>query len=127
MNIHTIRAAALLLAQLALMTQAHSAEIAVPRDGWASWQVDAVEGAPDFCCWSSWNGPVASQKACRLDDKNGNFGSRDDATTDAVRVYARLPAARSSACGCCRPPVRWRPRLRFATSATRPRTTARAG
>ena len=33
---------------------------------------------------------IASRKACRLDDERGNFGSRDDATTDAVRVYARV-------------------------------------
>ena len=31
------------------MSPAHAAELTPPRDGWTSWQVDAVEGAPDMC------------------------------------------------------------------------------
>jgi len=90
MNIHTIRTAAWCLGGLALLSQAHAAELKLPRDGWTSWQVDAVEGAPDMCCWSSWDDRDASRKACRLDDDRGNWGSRDHATADTVRVYARM-------------------------------------
>jgi hypothetical protein len=43
-----------------------------------------------MCCWSSWNDDKASRTACALDDDRGNTGTRDHATTDAVRVYARL-------------------------------------
>jgi hypothetical protein len=90
MNTKTIRATVRCLALLALTPQSHSAELTLPRDGWASWQVDAVEGAPAWCCWSSWDRRDAAPKACRLDYERDNFGSRDHATTDAVRVYARV-------------------------------------
>lgn len=84
----TIRIAAACLAGLA--TTVHAAEPALPRDGWASWQVEAVEGAPAWCCWSSWDDRESSRTSCRLDDDHGSFGSRDGAKTDAVRVYARV-------------------------------------
>lgn len=82
------------LGALALMSQAESAELTLPRDGWTSWQVAAVEGAPDWCCWSSWDNRAGSRTACRLDEENGNSASRDRATTDAVRVYARLASGK---------------------------------
>ncbi len=85
-----ISAAALCLASFVRVPQAFSAELTLPRDGWASWQVAAVEGAPDWCCWSSSkNLRNAPRTSCRLDDDRHSHGSRDDATTDAVRVYAR--------------------------------------
>jgi hypothetical protein len=90
MNIQTIRAAALCLAQLALASQAHSAELTLPRDGWVSWQVEAIENAPAFCCWSNWDDREASRMSCQLDRDRSNFGTRDHATTDAVWVYARV-------------------------------------
>jgi hypothetical protein len=89
MNIQVIRTA-LCLVGLAMASPTRSAELKLPADGWASWQVDAVEGAPAMCCWSSWNDRDPSRKACRLDDEHGNFGSRDHETTDTARVYARL-------------------------------------
>jgi hypothetical protein len=82
------RVAALCIAAAALAAPARSAEPALPRDGWSSWRVDAVEGAPAWCCWS--HRPSATpQKPCRLDEHPDSFGSRDDATTDSVRVYVR--------------------------------------
>jgi hypothetical protein len=89
MNIQTIRAG-LALGLFALVSQAHSAELAVPRDGWSSWQVAAVEGAPDWCCWTSWGDRDGSPASCKLDDDSGNLGGRDHKTTDTARVYARL-------------------------------------
>ncbi len=85
----TIRAAMLCVVPLALVSQAYCAGLELPQDGWASWQVAAVEDAPDQCCWSSWDDRDPARKSCRLDDDRNNFGSRDDANTDAVRVYAR--------------------------------------
>ncbi len=82
--------AASCLAGLALASQANAAELTLPQDGWASWQVEAVEGAPALCCWSNWDKREASNASCKLDDDRGNFGTRDNATTDAVRVYARM-------------------------------------
>jgi hypothetical protein len=81
MNIQNLCKVAPCLAGLLLVSQANAAELTMPQDGWASWQIEAVEGAPAQCCWNA---------SCRLDDDRGNFGSRDNATTDAVRVYARM-------------------------------------
>jgi hypothetical protein len=89
MNTQAVRVALGLLA-LALTAQAESAEPTLPKDGWAGWEVAAVEGAPDWCCWSSWNHVDGTRTACRLDEERGNSSNRDHATTDAVRVYARM-------------------------------------
>ena len=89
MNTQTIRTA-LALGLFALTSQAHSDELKLPRDGWTSWQVAAVEGAPGWCCWNSWDDSDASRASCKLDQDSGNFGSRDHKTTNSVRVYARM-------------------------------------
>ena len=86
MNIQTIRIAALCLAALATPTDA--AELTLPKDGWTSWQVEAVEGAPDWCCWSSWD---------------NREGSRTVLST--AKIKAILPPAtarRSTPCECMR-------------------------
>ena len=81
---------ALCLASLALEPEVFAAELALPRDGWVSWQVAAVDGAPDWCCWrNSNNFRDAPRTACRLDGKQDSWGNRDDETTDQVRIYAR--------------------------------------
>lgn len=90
-----LRPAALGLAACALAPQAFSADLTLPRDGWSSWQVAAVDAAPDWCCWSdSSNFRNAPQTPCRLDRKSNGFGSRNDATTDVVRIYARTAGGR---------------------------------
>jgi hypothetical protein len=91
MNIQAIRIAVFCMAGLSTPTIA--AELALPKDGWTSWQVEAVEGAPDWCCWSSWDNREGSRTACRLDDR-GNSASRDRTTNDAMRVYARVAAGK---------------------------------
>ena len=83
--------AAAACAAFAFAPHAHPADLPLPRDGWASWQVDAVEDAPAFCCWSSWDDRVADSTVCKLDGDRQGYGTRSNhATTDAVRVYARL-------------------------------------
>lgn len=62
----------------------------LPRDGWASWDVPAVEDAPAWCCFSDWQQRKAQNGRCDLDGKNHGFGSNDNARTDTVRVYAKL-------------------------------------
>ncbi|HKU16086.1 MAG TPA: HEAT repeat domain-containing protein [Steroidobacteraceae bacterium] len=90
-----IGAAALCLASFALAPPARSAGLTLARDGWTTWQVAAVDGAPEWCCWSetSWSDSAGFRAApsapCRLDSGRQNYGSRDDATTDVVRIYAR--------------------------------------
>jgi len=78
------------LAGLALSSSGAAAELKLPPDGWVSWQADAVEDAPDMCCWIGMKGDAASRSACKLDGQRGNLGNRDNAKTDAVRVYARV-------------------------------------
>jgi hypothetical protein len=93
MNIQILRIA-ICLAGFALGSQSYAAELTLPRDGWTSWQVDAVADAPDMCCWSSWDDRESSRTACALDDDRASTGTRDHTTTDAVRVYARLAAGK---------------------------------
>ena len=75
---------------LGFMAQARSAELPLPKDGWASWQVDAIENSPAWCCWSSWNEEVAETSTCKLDGDRQGYGTRKHTTTDAVRIYARF-------------------------------------
>jgi hypothetical protein len=86
----SLHAAALCLGSLVFGPQALAAELKLPADGWSSWEVAAVDDAPAWCCWS--NGVTARNGAwatCKLDGNQDGFGSRDDQTTDAVRIYAR--------------------------------------
>jgi hypothetical protein len=74
----------------ALVAPAFSAELSVPRDGWASWQVPAVDGAPAWCC-GSWRDPEPRRMACKLDGHREGYGIRDGgASADAVKMYARM-------------------------------------
>lgn len=77
-------------AALLFAAQGSSAELAPPADGWASWEIPAVEDARDQCCWHGMKPGNAARTACNLDNKRGSFGNRDDAKTDALRVYARM-------------------------------------
>ena len=89
----SIGVAASCVTQFALVSLAHAAGLQLPRDGWSSWEVAAVDDAPAWCCWS-WNDRDMSAMSCRLDGDNGGYGSRNDATTDTVRVYARMAAGK---------------------------------
>jgi hypothetical protein len=90
-----ISSGALCLASLALEPKVFAAELTLPRDGWVSWQVAAVDAAPNWCCWKSSNNfrdknfRDAPHTACKLDSKQDSWGNRDDETTDQVRIYAR--------------------------------------
>jgi hypothetical protein len=77
-------------AALAVASQAGAADLPLPKDGWASWEVEAADRAPAFCCWNSWDTSVGKTKACNLDDNRQGYGTRDNAKTDAIRVYARF-------------------------------------
>ena len=69
---------------------AGSAELNLPADGWASWRVPAVAGAPDWCCF----GDRADQRrVCDLDARHGSYGTNsDDAPADHTIIYARFKA-----------------------------------
>jgi hypothetical protein len=80
---------ALCLASIAPQPRVFAAELNLPRDGWVSWQVATVDGAPDWCCFGDSNFRNLPRSACRLDGKEQSWGNRDDATTDQVRIFAR--------------------------------------
>jgi hypothetical protein len=73
-----------------LLSVAHAAEPKLPRDGWASWEIPAVDHAPAWCCCAN-GGPTDSAAVpCRLDDRHDGWNIRNrDATTAAVKVYVR--------------------------------------
>lgn len=86
----SLRAVALCLTSMVLGSQALAAELKLPADGWSSWEVAAVAEAPAWCCWTDGvNARNGSWGTCKLDGNQGGFGSRDDETTDTVRIYAR--------------------------------------
>ena len=91
--------AALLLIP-AFIAPANSAEPKLPRDGWSSWQVPAVDNAPAWCCWNSSRPGDVADVPCPLDTMNGrgvgiSVGDRDRRmTTDALKVYARTTAGK---------------------------------
>ena len=68
---------------------ATAAELNLPRNGWVSWEVPAVADAPAMCCFG-WNDAPGAAPACKLDEQENGYNSRDHQTTDAVRIYARM-------------------------------------
>jgi hypothetical protein len=90
MNARIVSFAGACLASLAFSSLSTADEIKLPADGWASWEVAAVDGAPDMCCWNGLQPGAAARNSCKIDNQRGNLGIVDDATTDAVRVYVRV-------------------------------------
>jgi hypothetical protein len=88
MSTTLFRAAAAACVTLALLSNARGADLELPRDGWASWEIDAVDGARAWCCYKTWDG--SGEASCDLDTRSGGHTVRDDSTTDKMRVYARL-------------------------------------
>ena len=70
--------------------------LSLPRDGWASWRVEPVDGAPNWCCLE-WQGQPKSPRAatCDLDGREqGYSNSGQGDTTNDIRVYARFKAGK---------------------------------
>lgn len=80
------------LTSLHLCTAA-AAGLDPPRNGWASWEIPAVANAPAWCCFEA-DRSATGKALCTLDDQNHSYGSRDGATTDTVRIYARFAEGR---------------------------------
>jgi hypothetical protein len=83
-----------LLLTAAIVSPARAAEPKLPRDGWVSWEVTAVEDAPAWCCFGSWQSRDVDRAACKLDGKSNGYGTRNDETTGAIKVYARSTAGK---------------------------------
>lgn len=75
----------------ALVSPALADELKLPREGWVSWQVAAVDKAPGWCCYNSWKDGDGSPTTCQLDGSSRGYGlGSRDTTTDSLKVYARL-------------------------------------
>ena len=62
-------------------------------NGWHTWQVEAVAGAPDTCCFT-WKNGEATQKQCNLDQRKGGFSTSDRSVSsdDGLQIYALIEA-----------------------------------
>ena len=78
-----------LLLACAIARPTQGAEPKLPRDGWVSWEVDAVDEAPAWCCFGSWQSRDIDRATCKLDVKSNGYGTRHDEITETVKVYAR--------------------------------------
>ncbi len=91
-----IRAAATSVLAGAFATAAPGAELRPPYEGWASWEIPAVDGAPDWCCLrGGWDGATETMpQTCHLDRAHVGNAHRDGATAASIRVYARFSEGR---------------------------------
>ncbi len=85
---------AILIANLISQPALLAAELNPPQDGWVSWQILAVENAPDWCCYD-WRGDKAVKKTCRLDSRHINYGGTQqdsdhsvDNAIEQMQIYA---------------------------------------
>ena len=60
-------------------------------DGWHTWRVEAIEDAPDWCCYT-WNRGRVTGDGCELDGRNSGYGSSDDRRmqNSQMQIYALL-------------------------------------
>jgi len=69
---------------------ATASDLVLPKDGWVSWRVDAVDGAKDWCCFGG-DQPGARAPVCDLDSQSSNFGTRDSSPpVTHVQLYVRM-------------------------------------
>ena len=83
-----------LIGAAAIYSEMARAEVAgIGDDGWHTWQVDAVDGAPEMCCFS-WRNGTANRKQCDLDGRHSGFNSSDQVSSSdtGIQIYALLKA-----------------------------------
>lgn len=68
---------------------ASAAEPSPVPDGWSSWRVNAVEDAPDWCCFD-WIDGKAIPKVCDLDSRHMNYGGHDHESPSEMQIYALM-------------------------------------
>jgi HEAT repeats len=88
MNSVLVRIAAISFA-VASAQSARGAELNLPQNGWATWDIAAVVDTPAWCCFDHVDDSNDSP-ACRLNDSRNGYSSRDGETTSTLRLYARF-------------------------------------
>ena len=74
---------------LGLSSYTQAANLAL-SEGWNSWEVPAVEGAPAWCCFD-YNAGVVQARSCQLDrGSHGYGGNGQSSTSGSARIYALL-------------------------------------
>ncbi len=87
-----IPAALMLLGVFCQTSAASAALVQPPRDGWVSWNIATVPGAPAWCCFE-WGKQQSRVKTCRLDRTDHGYGSDSRIGSEStMRVYARFTA-----------------------------------
>ncbi len=56
-------------------------------DGWHTWRVAAIDGAPDWCCFE-WHSGQATRNACDLSDEHAGYGGGKMPSSAVMQVYA---------------------------------------
>ncbi len=78
------------IALLLVCAGASASDLVLPKDGWVSWRVAAVEGASDWCCFSG-DHPGGRAPICDLDSRDSNYGGRDASPSIThMQLYARM-------------------------------------
>lgn len=64
---------------------------ALPNNGWVSWEVNAVDNAPNWCCFE-WKNKQALPAQCDLDNKNMSYGRSNDYdfNVDSMQIFVKL-------------------------------------
>ena len=83
--------AMLLISSCFAAGMAHADLSQLAEDGWHTWQVDAIEGAPDWCCYQ-WRRGKAYGEGCDLDGRRTGYGPSEDGYSgvDQMQVYALM-------------------------------------
>lgn len=76
-----------LVAVSLMSTAASGAGLALPRDGWVSWQVAAADGARAACCFEQTGSPAT---VCKLDGPPQGMTLREYTQMASLRLYARF-------------------------------------
>ncbi len=82
-------------ALLLVCAGATASEFALPRDGWVSWTVDAVDGAPEWCCHGL-DGPAGATVECDLDNSRSNYTSDGERQIETLKVYALMQGGQAT-------------------------------
>lgn len=84
-----MRAVAACALSCTVLPAAFAAELQMPREGWVSWEVPAVDNAPAWCCFEHSRGD-GNRATCLLDQKKVSIVGGNGEKTELVRVYARV-------------------------------------
>jgi hypothetical protein len=87
----SVTALAALFVSISATSAAQSPSL--PRDGWVSWRVEPVDGAPNWCCLE-WQGKSPRAATCDLDGREQGYSNSGSDTTNDIRVYARFNAGK---------------------------------